>query len=189
MNYQFLNAVMLTATIATTFSACKKDDPPTPVEQELITTLRLDVSGENGFSKSFSYKIENGFGGGLGGIIQIDTLRLAPELTYQVSARVLNEKENPVEDITTEVIAERDEHLFLYHSAPATGAGSITFSNGSTDGQSRPFNQTIIFSTGTSGTGTLTVHLIHAPSDKSGSTPGETGGETDVEAVFPVVIQ
>jgi len=189
MNNNFLKATLLSATFALALSACKKDDPATPVEQELITTLRLRVTGVDGLLKTFNYKIENGFGSGSQGTIQIDTIKLAPNSTYTVIAQVLNEKEDPAEDVTTEVISEKEEHLFLYNSNPATGAGSLTTSNGSKDANNLPFNQTITFTTGAAGTGALTVHLNHEPTDKNGTTPQTSGGETDVEAMFPVLLQ
>ncbi len=188
MRNSFIKVPVLIATIAASFSACKKDDPPRPVEQELITTLRLMVN-DNGSIQSFDYRVENGFNNSSQGSIHIDTIVLAPHTSYTVDTRVLNEKENPMEDITLEVIDEKDDHLFLYRSNPASGAGSIVSTGGDVDGNGDPFNQTISFTTGAPGSGTLTVYLIHEPTDKAGLTPEQTGGETDVQAVFPVKIQ
>jgi len=171
------------------FSACKKKTTPTPVEQELITTVKLIVTNGAGFAQTFIYKVENGFGSTTAGTIQIDTIKLAPNTTYSVTTELYNEKESPAENITEEVLDEMDEHLFLYQSMPASGAGSITFSNGSKDGNNLPFNQTITFVTGNAGTGSLQVDLIHEPTNKSGITPDLSGGETDAQAIYPVRIQ
>jgi hypothetical protein len=176
------------AALSVLFTACKKNDPPVPVEEELITTLKLNVTA-TGFSKSFIYKVENGFGGSDSGTVVIDTIALTPNTTYNVEVEVLNEKENPAEDITSEILKENEAHLFLYNTNPATGAGAITFSNGSKDDKGAPFNQTINFTTGAAGSGSLTVHLMHLPSDKNGTTPAAAGGSTDLEAVFPVKLQ
>lgn len=172
------------------FSACKKNDPPTPDEQELITTLKLNVTGSGGFSKTFVYKIENGFGSTTQGTVQIDTVQLAANTSYHVAATLLNEKADAGEqDVTEEVLTEQDEHLFLYNSTPASGAGSVSTSGGSMDHNGLPFNQTIDFTTGAAGTGTLQVNLMHQPTNKMGTTPATSGGETDVEAIFPVILQ
>lgn len=186
MNSTFLKTTLLSATLAVAFAACKKDDPPTPVEQELITTVRLNITGPNGFSQSFNYKVENGFGSNPG-TVQIDTLKLAANTTYAVVAQVLNEKDSPAEDVTLEVIAEKDKHMFTYMSTPSSGAGSITATNGSTDNNGLAFNQTLTFQTGGSGSGQLKVTLVHFPGVKPATQ--QVLGETDAEAIFPVRLQ
>lgn len=172
-----------------TMTSCKKKEDPKPDEQELITTLKLSVTGKGGFSKTFMYKVENGFGGTTSGTVQIDTVKLPAGQTYSMTAEILNEKANPVVNITDEVIAEKDAHLLLYTSTPLSGAGSLTFSNGSKDSKNLPFNQTITMVSGAAGSGKLQVNLIHAPTDKTATTATGAGGETDVEAIFPVLIQ
>lgn len=163
------------------------DDMPEPEEQELITTLQLIVTPQpSGAEQTFIYKVQNGFGSTTPGTVQIDTLALTAGTTYNVRLRVLNETASPAEDITEEIISEKDEHLFLYTSDAATGAGSITVSGGSTDGQGRPFNQTAQLAAGAAGSGSLTVTLLHVPTNKAATTPAAAGGETDLEAVFPV---
>jgi hypothetical protein len=170
-------------------TSCNKKEDPKPDEQELITTLKLNVTGSGGFAKTFVYKVENGFGGTTTGTVQIDTIKLSAAQTYSVTAEVLNEKASPVENITEEVLSEKDAHLFLYTSTPGTGAGSLTFSGGSKDSKNLPFNQVISVASGAAGSGKLQVNLIHEPSDKTATTTAGAGGETDVEATFPVLIQ
>lgn len=174
------------------FTACEKDDPvtnPVVTEEELITTLKLTVTDSNNISSSFVYKIENGFGSTTQGSIQIDTIKLEPNYVYSYSLAVLNESEDPAENITTEVISEKDEHLFFLASSPATGAGSIEQSDGNTDNGGHPFRQSGKLTTGAAGSGTLTITLLHEPTDKHGTSTAATGGETDAEAIFPVLLQ
>lgn len=184
-----LAATIVTIALATMMSSCKTKDNAKPVEQELITTLKLDVTDGGSFSKTFTYKVENGFGGTTPGTVQIDTVKLGAGITYNVTATLYNEKTSPVTDVTTEVLSEQDVHLFLYQSTPASGAGSITCSDGSKDNNGLPFNQTINFTTGAAGSGNLQVNLMHEPTDKTGTTPATAGGETDVEVTFPVIIE
>ncbi len=171
------------------FAACNKDpkNAPTPDEQELITTLKINVSDSAGFNKSFVYKVENGFGSG--GTIVIDTMKLSPNKSYWASLTVLNEKAIPTEDITTEIIEKSEEHLFVFESKPASGAGSISITEGNKDNKGLAFNQSFKINTDAKGNGNFQVILLHAPTDKNGTNQATAGGETDLDASFPVVIE
>lgn len=189
--YRIIKFTALTLILTGSLAACRKDDTvenPEPVEQELITTMKLVVTNSAGFNKSFVYKVENGFGSGQSNI-HIDDIVLTPATEYDVEIQMLNEKETPAEDITEEIKTENTEHLFIYQSVPATGAGSIAISDGNLDDQGKAFNQKVKFTTGAAGTGALTITLKHEPVDKAATTPDAAGGETDAEAVFPVKIQ
>lgn len=171
-------------------SSCSKDDTPQPEEQELITTIRLIVTDSAGTARTFNYRVENGFGSTAPGSVDVDSMILPANLVndYLVEVRVLNESATPVDDVTDEIVQERDEHLFLFAPTPS-GSSTIGIANGSTDNNGRPFNQTIRLSTISGGSGTLTVTLLHAPTNKNGQTPAEAAGETDAEAVFPFRIE
>src|SRR5690606_14714762 len=160
--------------------ACKKTDTPQPDEQELITTARLSLTS-GGVTQTFTYRVENGFNSSTPGTVIIDTIRVAPNTVYDMSIDMLNEKASPVDNITEEIVEEQDEHLFLYVSTPAAGAGSLAFSNGSKDANGAPFNRTGTITSGAAGSGTLVLSLIHAPTDKNGATTDACGGETDVQ--------
>lgn len=183
-----ITGVLLTAVL---FTACSKDkvDTPEPEEQELITTMRLVVTNSTGFNKTFNYKVDNGFTSSQIGNVEIDDIVLAANTDYNVEVQVLNESVAPPENITEEVKEESNDHLFFYESKPSQGAGSLVFSNGSKDADGQPFNQTIIFSTGDIGTGQLILALKHLPTNKSGQTQAEVGGETDAQAIYPVRIE
>lgn len=183
-------SIILFTSVAMT--ACKPDEnlpEPKPVEQELITTVRLTVTNNSGFNKVFNYKVDNGFGSATQGQVTIDDVELAPETAYNVKIEVLNEAENPAENITEEVLAESHHHLFVLESNPTTGAGALAFSNGNKDDEGMPLNQEFTMTSGAVGTGVFTVTLKHEPTDKNATTPDAAGGETDAQAVFPVKIQ
>ena len=165
-------------------TACKKTpiDNPQPVQQELITTIRLNVTNSSGFNKSFNYKVLNGFNSSEPGIKLVEDVELLPATEYNVEVTVLNEADTPAQNITDEIISENTEHLFLHQSLPETGAGSIAFSDGNKDDNGAPFNRTVKFTTGAAGDGTLIVTLKHQPTNKNANTPDEAGGETDAQA-------
>jgi hypothetical protein len=172
-------------------SSCDKNDDGVPVEQELITTIKLTLTNTANAAdtRTYTYKVENGFSSNTPGIVIADTLQLAAGAAYSTGIQVLNEKVSPVEDITTEILEEQLRHLFLFVSTPASGAGSVGFNNGNKDTGGKPFNQTGILEAGSAGSGTLTLYLIHEPTNKSGTTPNEAGGETDAAATYPIRIQ
>lgn len=177
-----------------TAASCSKTEVQTPIpgpEPELITTIRLDVQNPavGNITQSFSYRVKNGFGSPLPDSIVIDTIRLGANTEYKVSVTVLNEQMLPAPDLTPEIIAEKDEHLFVYESNPSSGAGSIWFISGDKDGNGKPFNQSIMVKTGPVGSGKLTVTLKHEPANKDAATAETAGGETDAEAVFPVLLK
>jgi hypothetical protein len=170
-------------------SSCKKNAAPVPDQQELITTIKIQMVEEfSSFMQTFQYKVENGFGG-TAGTISIDTLKLKPNTKYDVVLVVLNEKANPVENITTEILEKDNEHLFVFASNPNSGNGSVAVSAGNFDKNGLPLNQSFKLSTSTAGSGTFKITLMHNPTNKNGLSPETAGGETDLDATFPVVLQ
>jgi hypothetical protein len=192
MNNKIIKTAFIISILAINFLACKKDpkEAPKPDEQELITTLKIQLTEPlSSFVQNFEYKVENGFSSGTMGSIKIDTIKLKPETIYDAVLVVLNEKADPVENITTEIIEKGYEHLFLHTSSPVTGAGSILASNGNKDKNGAPLNQTFKLTTGTSGSGKFQITLLHQPNNKNGTTTEAAGGETDLDAIFPVILQ
>ena len=190
MKNQIIRTSILAILFAGIISSCnKKTDPPTPDEQELITTIKIQVIEEfSSFVQTFEYKVENGFGGA-GGTVKIDTLKLKPDTKYDAVLTVLNEKATPAEDITKEIIEESNAHLFLMKSEPTSGNGSISVGQGNKDKDGNPLNQTFKLTTATSGKGTFRIALLHQPIDKKATVVENAGGETDLDAIFPVLIQ
>jgi hypothetical protein len=191
MKKQLIKISLIALTCSIVFTACKKDkEAPVPDEQELITTVKLQLANQSkGFLKVFVYKVENGFTSGTTGQVQIDTLKLEPGVTYDAIISVQNEKADPVEEITNEIIEKGDEHLFVFSSTPSSGAGSLLVSNGSKDQNGKPLNQNFKLTAGAAGKGKFDISLMHQPTDKNGTTPETAGGETDLAVSFPVVLQ
>ena len=185
---------LLSAALLLTFASCKKDDKvPAPVEQELITTVKLKFTPvtSNLAPVYYTYKVENGFNNTTPGTVQIDTIRLSAGATYQVEADLYNEKATPVDTTTNEILQERDHHLFFYVSSPASGAGTVNpvAGSGSKDFGGNPFNQQIKMEANQPGRSNLRVLLIHEPTNKNAQTFDAAGGETDADVTYPVIIQ
>lgn len=167
------------------FNACKKIDDPKPVEQELITTVKL-VLIDNFLTNEYYYKVSNGFGGN--GTVEFDTISIEPNKSYIASVYILNESVTPVEDVTEEIIDENLDHLLVWEYTPETG-GVLTFTNGNKDDNQMPLNLTGELNTAAAGVGELTITLKHLPTNKNATQADAAGGNTDAQAVFPVRVQ
>lgn len=88
---------------------------------ELITTITLTFTPESGETVTASFSDPDGDGGASG---TSDPIVLAPNTTYTMTVALLNELEEPAEDVTEEIREEAEEHQFLVYGASVTGPGS-----------------------------------------------------------------
>ncbi|MBK8498118.1 MAG: type 1 periplasmic binding fold superfamily protein [Flavobacteriales bacterium] len=180
--------------IAAAIVGCKKDknedvlnpQPPSN-EEEVITTMILSFNGLTGAGdKELRFTDADGDGGGAP-IFDLDTLQATAN--YNVSIILLNETASPADTISNEVLDEGVDHQFFFQP---TGT-NITFTYADADGNGRPIGLQTTAVTGAASVGTLKVTLRHQP-DKSGTgvSGGDitnAGGETDIEVIFPMVIE
>ena len=167
--------------------SCDPDEPEEGAgEEEVITTLNLTLTATNGDVVTMSFVDLDGDGGDAP---TITGGTLAANTNYAGSLELLNEAEDPVEDITEEVIEEDEEHQFFFST---TVAGvEVRYADADADGN--PLGQVIEVRTGDAGSGAFTVILRHEP-DKSadGVMSGDisnAGGETDIEVSFDLTVQ
>lgn len=189
MNKYFKNLSIIIALIATTFTACKKDEAddfnPIQNEEELITSVVLTFVDSTNITdtSTFAFRDPDGEGGNAPTVF--DTISLLKGKTYFMSIAFLDESNpNNVEDITVEVKAEDDEHIVCYESL---NLSSLSYSITDSDGQF-PVGLEATFRTDISqivNNGSLKVTLKHQPGVKDGSC---APGDTDVEINFPTVI-
>lgn len=182
---------ILVITLFTLFvTGCKKDDDaplpsnngtPPVHEEELITSAILSFVDTAGIQPSVQYAFRDPDGDGGNTPTQHDTIRLVANTYYNATIQLLNEAENPAEDITLEVQQEDDEHLFCY--APSNTNISIVRTD--TDG-TYEVGITTFWSTGASANGETTVTLKHQPGVKNGTC---APGDTDIEVTFVTEIQ
>lgn len=181
IKYAFLAVTLLF------ISACSNSDPVVVNEEELITTLRLTLTPPSGTIINLESVDLDGDGPNPPTISVSGNL--VANTTYSGSVRVLNETENPAEDITLEVLDEADEHQFFYTFSNAIATVNYTDSDSNGD----PVGVEFTLTTGSAGSGNLTVTLRHEPSkDASGVSSGNianAGGETDIEVTFTINVQ
>lgn len=183
-----IKLLTLLAVFAIGFSSCSDDDDaPAPInEEEVITTMNVML---NDGTSTKMLTITDDDGDGPNDPV-ITTDNLDANTTYQGTVEFLNELESPVEDITAEVAEEDEEHQVFY--VPSSSL-DITVEYNDQDANGNPVGLDFTLTTGDASGGTLTVSLIHE-GDKnatgvSDGDPTNAGGETDIQAAFPISIQ
>jgi hypothetical protein len=146
---------------------------------ENITTVRLNLK-DKGVVKTVTYKDIDGIGGNTP---IVDTIYLYAENLVECSVDILDESQQPAASLTAEIVAESNEHLFLYTST----ISDLQVAYNDTDDFSKNFGMKTLWKTAVQNTtkyGTLTVILKHEPTNKDDL--ANPGGETDIEVTFPV---
>jgi hypothetical protein len=175
--------------LAVISTSCKKDDDPViPNEEELITTLNYTLIAQNqADTVVLRFQDLDGEGGNdpiiIGGTLMANTV-------YNGSIELLNEQENPAEDITEEVETEAEEHQFFFQVTNGLDA-VVTYAD--TDANGNPLGLASVINSNAVSNGKLTVILRHQPDkNAAGVANGDitnAGGETDIEVTFDVDIQ
>lgn len=179
----FILVLIFGGSLIVTSSSCNKDDDDGGGgdPQEVITTVLLTFTDDTGNVEIFTSRDTDGLGGNAP---VIEEVMLSTSTNYTLTITFLDESDAAnVEDITAEVQTEGEEHLVCFETQGAMPGLVIQ----DKDGNNAPLGLVSTFSTGTSGSGNLTVILKHEP-DKGSADPCSTG-ETDVETTFEVTVQ
>lgn len=168
------------------FTACEKDAPFIPNEEELITNFTYTLTANGVDPVTMNFTDLDGEGGNAptitGGTLVANT-------TYTGTLDLLNEAATPTESITEEITEEAEEHQFFY---AVTGL-DLTVAYADTDANNQPLGLATTLTTGAASTGNLTITLRHEPNKSAtGVEAGQlesAGGETDIEVTFPVTIR
>ena len=183
MKINFFKLTLMVVTSAVFAFSCSKDDPPAVNEEELITTLRLNVKeASTTTTKVFEFKDPDGEGGNAPS--QFDPIVLDANKTYACEIEVLNESVSPAEDITDEVFAEANDHQFYFEPLGV----NINVSGLNNDARGLPLGLSSTWTAGAVSSGTLKITLKHKRGTKAGGDP-TSKGETDIEVLFPASIQ
>ncbi|WP_109302140.1 type 1 periplasmic binding fold superfamily protein [Aquimarina sp. AU474] len=186
---KFLPILFLAGTL---FVSCSDDDDnPTPVnEEEVITTMTVRLTAGNDVVTLKVFD-EDGADGPTAPVVEISG-NLAANTTYNGTVELLNEAENPAEDINEEIEAEADEHQFFF-----AAGGGLNLITSYTDTEAdyppltgtNPVGLTFDLETTDASTGTFTITLRHMPKKPNDGTLADAGGDTDISQSFTVTIQ
>jgi hypothetical protein len=180
MKKNLLTLMGLTALFSLTILSCGKDDTAVDGDGELITTLRVTMTESGGTgSQVFTFRDVDGPGGQ--NPTAFDSIIVNANRSYGVSLQFLNESVSPAEDITTEVVAEANDHQVYFEPAAVV----INVLNPNLDGVGLPLGTTSTWNAGAAGTGRMKITLKHKPGTKAAGDP-VSKGETDVEVEFNV---
>lgn len=182
------NITILMIVLVGIISSCKKDKkddvttPPVVNSEELITTFRITFTDPAGVQPTVVAQFVDLDGAGGNAPSTFDTIRLAANTTYNASIALLNESVNPADDITVEVQAEDQDHLFCFSP---TGTLNLIITRTDSDGT---YEVGLLSSwvTQAISTGETTITLKHQPGVKNGQCEP---GETDVELTFHTIIE
>lgn len=169
------------------FTACEKDDPVIPNEEEIITTLIYTLMPEDGgAAKVFRFEDLDGDGGNAP-ILSVATLD--DNTTYTGTIELLNEQESPAESISEEVEEEAEEHQFFFQ----TNLSGLEINYNDQDADGNPIGLSTTLNTTNAEKGTFTIVLRHEPNKTaSGVMNGDisnAGGETDIEVTFEINVE
>jgi len=164
------------------FTACKRDDddpddPHNQNEEELITTVEIHLMGDDGSLAKAYWRDADGPGGN---DPEIDTLHLDTNLTYTGMIEFLDESGDEIHDITHEIEEEGSEHIVCYDET----IDELSITRTDSDGVYE-IGLTSDWVTSNASSGTVSISLKHQPDLKDGTC---APGETDVEVIFPIVI-
>lgn len=168
---------LLVAGLGTT--GCKKDED---TKQENITRIVVRLSGAGGFSQSFTWSDPDG-GDASNATVQPIVIPASAGATLTALIEVYDDTKTPVENLTEEIIEEKNEHLFTF---TVTGA-NLGIAYDDQDGNGKAFGQKTVWTKGAASAGAVKISLYHEPSNKDNL--ASPGGELDATVDFPVTIQ
>lgn len=185
LNLRTMKTIKLLAVLfisALTFTACNdNDDDHGHSNEEVITTLTYTLTdGTNVITLEF----DDPDGEGSAQPTYNISGPLAANTTYTGTLKLENKTESPAENITTEILAEADEHEFFF-----SNTAGLTITKTDVDGNNNPLGVQTTLMTGAAGAGNITIVLKHEPTKPNDGTAAGAGGSTDIEVTFNVTVQ
>jgi hypothetical protein len=179
-------------------------------EGEVITTITVSFAPMNGGAAiSASFRDADGDGGMSG---TTEPLALASGATYTMTVSLLNELDNPPEDITAEVREEALDHQFFFYGSAVSGPAAVGVPDAILEHMygdiesdyvgtgDLPVGLTNMVTARSAGTGELRLMLRHLPelNGQRQKVPGlaedlaageALPGEVDVDITYDVTVQ
>ena len=184
--YRYLFLLLCGLSLLTT--ACEPDEPDDVNQEELITTLTYRLTPDDGGDAVvFSFQDLDGDEGGMAPVVSVQPLTANTQYTGTLT--LLNEAEDPAENITEEVLEEGVDHQVFYQS----GISGLVVEYADTDDGGDPIGLETTLTTGAAGSGNLTITLRHEPikdaTDVDKGVITNAGGETDIQVTFVVDVE
>tara|TARA_B110000259_G_scaffold156259_1_gene177720 strand:+ start:152 stop:697 length:546 start_codon:yes stop_codon:yes gene_type:complete len=180
---KFLKYALLASTLI--FASCSDDDDNTPDpvnDEEVITTLTVTLDSG---SDTVVMQYQDLDGDGSNAAVVTVSGSLNANTIYDGSIVLLNETEDPAENITEEVEEEDLDHQFFY----TVGSGlNVTTDYADADSMGNPLGLSFILTTSEASSGALTFTLRHEP-NKPNDGLETAGGETDIDVTFDVIVE
>lgn len=171
-------------TLVFMFTSCTDDSDPVN-EQEVITTMTVTLTPDTGGTDVVLQTRDLDGEGGEDPTVTVTGGPLTSGVSYSGSIVLLNETEDPVENVTEEIEEEDDEHQFFF----VVGSGlDVTTSYDDQDGNGNPVGLSFTLTAGSASGGDFTVTLRHEPT-KPNTGINDAGGETDIEETFVITVQ
>ena len=166
--------------------SCSSDDDSTPepvLEEEVITTMTITLTADGQADVILQTQDLDGDGPNLP-VVTVSG-DLSENTMYSGSIVLLNETEDPAENITEEIEEEALEHQFFYTIGNGLNA-ETDYNDADSDGN--PIGLDFVLSANSVSSGSITFTLRHEPT-KPNMGIEDAGGETDIEATFDIAIQ
>jgi hypothetical protein len=188
-----INTIACVISFATLFISCSNENDATPVnEEELITTITAVFTPEGGGS-AVTLNSRDLDGDGPNAPVITISGPFAQNTTYNGVVAFTNESVSPAEDITTEIVAEAEDHQIFYQTTGSLPDFIYSTTAENLDANGKPIGLQTVFTTTTAATGVLKISLIHLPNKTAAGVatgdPTNAGGNTDATEEFTVRIE
>nr|WP_299067822.1 type 1 periplasmic binding fold superfamily protein [uncultured Allomuricauda sp.] len=181
------------------FMSCSNDDeaPDDVNEEEVITTMTITLVPEGG-GTTITLQTQDLDGDGPEEPDVTISGNLSENTTYNGSIVLLNETEDPAEEVNEEVEGEAAEHQFFFEVGIGLNMSTayaddesdyVSAETGENFTTTNPVGLVFTATTTDAGTGTFTVTLRHEPTKPNDGTTGDAGGETDITETFDLVVE
>jgi len=181
----FARPLILGSVAVLGLAACGKSTSEPGGESEIISRVTLTLTPPSGGAVITAYIDDPDGNGPQAPTAQVGALALTRGVTYSGAVRFENRLASPVQDITTEVRAEANEHRVFY---TVTGTG-VTVNTTDVDSQNRPLGLAFSKVLAASATaGSLRVVLCHYGSTSKVATATSCMGDTDVSQQFAFTV-
>ena len=183
-NFKLLTVLFAASLVL--FSCSNDDDNPAPVNEEEVITTMTAVLTPVGSGTAVTLQTRDLDGDGPNAPVVTVSGNLVAGTTYNGVMTLLNETEDPAENVTLEIQDEDEEHQFFFI---AGGGLDVTTAYSDTDDNGNPVGLFFTVTANTPSSGTMTITLRHEPAKPNDGTLAGAGGETDITASFNVTVQ